>query len=54
MMGYYKLSYGKRRRYSVESSLRVGERLHVRVLRVRGLELVDVAVNEGSGLVQVP
>ena len=47
------LGNGKRRRYPVERALGVGEALHVRVLGVRRLELVDVAVHERRGLVEV-
>lgn len=47
------LRYSERCRHSVERRLRVGEGLHVRVLGVRCLELVDVAVDEGGRLVEV-
>lgn len=48
-----RLRYSESRGYPVERRLRVGEGLHVRVLRVRRLELVDVAVHEGGRLVEV-
>lgn len=43
----------KTSRSSIEGCLCVGEGLQVRVLRVRRLELVDIAVDEGGRLVLV-
>lgn len=46
-------SDGKSSSYSIESALRVGKGLHVRVLRVRLLELLEEAVHHRRGLVLV-
>lgn len=49
----FSLRYGESRGYSVKGRFCVGKGLHVGVLRVRRLELVDVTVDEGGGLVEV-